>query len=76
MNVQPSIRALIREDKVHQIESMIEIGQKFGMNTMNMRLADLVMSKQIDRLMAIQKSNNPENLEKILIERELKRGQP
>ncbi|MDR2581547.1 MAG: type IV pilus twitching motility protein PilT [Fibromonadaceae bacterium] len=74
MNVQPSIRALIRDDKVHQIESMIEIGQKFGMNTMNMRLADLVMSRQIDRLAAMQKSSNPENLEKLLIERELKRG--
>jgi twitching motility protein PilT len=75
MNVQPSIRALIRDDKVHQIESMIEIGQKFGMNTMNMRLADLVMAKQINRDVAIGKSSNPENLEKLLIERELKRGQ-
>jgi len=74
MNVNPGIRALIREDKVHQIESMIEIGQKFGMNTMNMRLSDLVMAKQVDRLIAMGKSTNPENLEKLLIEKELKRG--
>jgi twitching motility protein PilT len=74
MNVLPSIRALIRDDKVHQIESIIEISQKFGMNTMNMRLADLVMSRQIDRIIAISKSSNPENLEKLLLERELKRG--
>jgi twitching motility protein PilT len=74
MNVLPSIRALIRDDKVHQIESIIEISQKFGMNTMNMRLADLVISRQIDRLMALNKSSNPENLEKLLLERELRKG--
>ena len=74
MNVLPSIRALIRDDKVHQIESIIEISQKFGMNTMNMRLADLVLSKQIDRLMALNKSSNPENLEKLLLEKELRKG--
>jgi len=74
MNVLPSIRALIRDDKVHQIESIIEISQKFGMNTMNMRLADLVLSKQIDRFMALNKSSNPENLEKLLLEKELRRG--
>jgi twitching motility protein PilT len=72
MNVQPSIRALISDDKVHQIESMIEIGQKFGMNTMNMRLVDLVLAKQISRDVAVGKSSNPENLEKLLMEKELK----
>jgi len=76
MNVLPSIRALIRDDKVHQIESIIEISQKFGMNTMNMRLADLVLSRQIDRLLALNKSSNPENLEKLLLEKELKKGGP
>jgi len=74
MNVLPSIRALIRDDKVHQIESIIEISQKFGMNTMNMRLADLVLSRQIDRLLALNKSSNPENLEKLLLEKELRKG--
>ncbi len=74
MNVLPSIRALIRDDKVHQIESIIEISQKFGMNTMNMRLADLVLSRQIDRFLALNKSSNPENLEKLLLEKELKKG--
>jgi twitching motility protein PilT len=44
------------------------------MNTMNMRLAELVITRQIDRLVAIQKSSNPENLEKILLEKELRKG--
>ncbi len=74
MNVLPSIRALIRDDKVHQIESIIEISQKFGMNTLNMRLADLVMERKIDRVVAMLKSSNPENLEKLLLERELRKG--
>jgi len=74
MNVLPSIRALIRDDKVHQIESIIEISQKFGMNTMNMRLADLVIAKQVDRLIAMGKSPSAENLEKLLLEKELRKG--
>lgn len=74
MNVLPSIRALIRDDKVHQIESIIEISQKYGMNTMNMRLAELVIARQIDRLLALSRSPNPENLEKILLEKELRGG--
>jgi twitching motility protein PilT len=74
MNVLPSIRALIRDDKVHQIESIIEISQKFGMNTLNMCLADLVMDGKIDKMDAIVKSQNPEQFEKLLIERELRAG--
>jgi twitching motility protein PilT len=74
MNVLPSIRALIRDDKIHQIESIIEISQKYGMNTLNMCLADLVMDGKIDRVDAMNKSGNPEQLEKQLIERELKMG--
>ncbi|MFH1014979.1 MAG: type IV pilus twitching motility protein PilT, partial [Nitrospirota bacterium] len=38
----PAIRNLIREDKVHQIYSMMQTGQsRFGMQTMNQSLFDL-----------------------------------
>jgi len=38
----PAIRNLIREDKVHQIYSQMQIGQsKYGMQTMNQSLCDL-----------------------------------
>jgi twitching motility protein PilT len=38
----PAIRNLIREDKIHQIYSQMQIGQsKFGMQTMNQTLCDL-----------------------------------
>ena len=43
MMPNPAIRNLIREDKVHQIYSQMQIGQdKFGMQTMNQSLASLL----------------------------------
>ncbi|HEY0481109.1 MAG TPA: type IV pilus twitching motility protein PilT [Kofleriaceae bacterium] len=43
-----AIRNLIREDKLHQIYSQMQIGQsKFGMQTMNQSLLDLYLRKQI-----------------------------
>ena len=38
----PAIRNLIREAKLHQIPSMIQTGQRVGMQTLDMALADLV----------------------------------
>ena len=38
----PAIRNLIREDKIHQIYSQMQVGQaKFGMQTINQSLAAL-----------------------------------
>src|SRR5213076_2493726 len=43
-----AIRNLIREDKVHQIYSMMQTGQeKYGMQTFNQSLASLYHSRQI-----------------------------
>ena len=43
-----AIRNLIREDKLHQIYSQMQIGQaKFGMQTMNQSLLDLYLRKVI-----------------------------
>ena len=45
---KPAIRNLIREDKVHQIYSMMQTGQtKFGMQTMNQSLLDLFQRRLI-----------------------------
>ncbi|MEZ4366389.1 MAG: type IV pilus twitching motility protein PilT [Kofleriaceae bacterium] len=44
----PAIRNLIREDKLHQIYSQMQIGQsRYGMQTMNQGLCELVMKKVI-----------------------------
>ncbi len=46
----PAIRNMIREGKTHQISSMIETGTRFGMQTMEAALDDLVRRGLIDPL--------------------------
>jgi twitching motility protein PilT len=65
----PAIRNLIREDKVHQIYSMMQTGQdKYGMQTFNQALATLYHKRQISMEIALQRSSNVDEL-KELIER-------
>src|SRR2546429_2987813 len=64
-----AIRNLIREDKVHQIYSMMQTGQdKYGMQTFNQSLATLYHKRQITLDTALQRSSNVDEL-KELIER-------
>ena len=63
----PAIRNLIREDKVHQLYSQMQIGQdKFGMQTMNQSLASLFQRRQITLDDAIARSSDPEELRKLI----------
>jgi twitching motility protein PilT len=43
----PAIRALIRDDKVHQILSQMQAGKKFGMHTLTDALYTLYMQREI-----------------------------
>jgi twitching motility protein PilT len=62
-----AIRNLIREDKIHQIYSMMQTGQdKFGMQTFNQSLASLYHKKQITLDAAIQRSSNVDELKEII----------
>ena len=62
-----AIRNLIREDKIHQIYSMMQAGQEdTGMNTMNQYLAALVRNNSIGKTEAIEHSHVPDELAKIL----------
>ena len=45
--VTPAIRAMIREDKVHQIYSAMQSGKKYGMCTLNDALYALYMSREV-----------------------------
>jgi twitching motility protein PilT len=64
-----AIRNLIREDKVHQIYSMMQTGQdKYGMQTFNQALASAYHKRQISLETAMQRSSNTDEL-KELIER-------
>jgi twitching motility protein PilT len=58
----PAIRNMIREEKVHQIYSAMQAGQKFGMQTMNQSLATLYLRGQISRQEALSRSLFPEEL--------------
>src|SRR3972149_3477796 len=59
----PAIRNLIREDKVHQIYSMMQTGQsKFGMQTMNQSLFELYTKGLISYDDAIGRAYLPEEL--------------
>ncbi len=64
--VTPAIRALIRDDKVHQIYSMIQSGQKFGMKTMNQSLSELYTTGKITINDAMNFSHNPQELSESL----------
>ena len=58
-----AIRNLIREDKVHQIYSMMQTGQdKYGMQTFNQSLATLYHKRQITLETALQRSSNVDEL--------------
>ncbi len=63
----PAIRNLIREDKIHQIYSAMQTGQeKFGMQTFNQSLANLVLKKQITQEDAMLKSSSGEELQDLI----------
>ncbi len=55
MTATPAIRALIRDQKVHQIYSAMQTGKKFGMQTLNDALYSLYMRDEValDELMRV-----------------------
>ncbi|MFL6207494.1 MAG: type IV pilus twitching motility protein PilT [Pyrinomonadaceae bacterium] len=63
----PAIRNLIREDKIHQIYSMMQTGQdKYGMQTFNQALATLYHKRMITLETAIQRSGNADELRDLI----------
>jgi twitching motility protein PilT len=63
----PAIRNLIREDKIHQIYSQMQVGQqRFGMQTFNQSLLSLVQKKLITADDALGRSSDPEELRNMM----------
>ncbi len=61
--LNPAVRNLIRENKIHQIYSTMQMGQsKFGMQTFNQSLADLYSRKLITLETAMNASSKREEL--------------
>jgi twitching motility protein PilT len=63
----PAIRNLVREDKIHQIYSIMQVGQaKFGMQTMNQSLYALYTKGLITLDTAQGRSSDPEELRQMM----------
>lgn len=65
----PAVRAMIRDNKIHQIYSLMQAGQKYGMQTMNQSLYKLYMQRKITFETAISFSRDPEELERMIKEK-------
>jgi twitching motility protein PilT len=61
-----AVRALIRDDKIHQIQGIIEIGQKFGMQTMNSELFKMYSKRLISKKDALTRSPDPDQMAKMI----------
>ncbi len=73
----PAIRNLIRENKIHQIYSSMQMGQeKYGMQTFNQSLASLYFRKIISLECAMSVSSFPEELTDIIQRRQGIHGLP
>jgi twitching motility protein PilT len=59
-----AIRANIRDDKVHQIYSIIQTGGKAGMHTMNQALYELYRAGKVTYDLALSYSHDPEDMRK------------
>jgi twitching motility protein PilT len=62
-----AIRSLIRDDKIHQVYSIMQTGQtKFGMQTLNQNLYELYVKKLISYDDCIGRSSNVDELVQML----------
>jgi twitching motility protein PilT len=62
----PAIRATVRDDKIHQIYSLIQAGQKYGMRTMNQSLVELYLTHKITYGDALSRSSNPQEMDEMI----------
>jgi twitching motility protein PilT len=67
LRITPAIRNLIREDKIHQVYSQMQIGQEeTGMITMNQNLKRMLDIGTITAETAMSFTNNPEELSRMM----------
>ena len=69
--VTHAISNLIRENKVHMIESSIQTGYKLGMRTLNGALMELVRDEKISSEEAFFRAIDRDDLRKMMIEAEM-----
>ncbi len=64
--VNHAVRSLIREQKIHQLYSVIQTGQKEGMRTMNQTLYELYVNRVISLDEALIRSSDPDDLMRLM----------
>ena len=64
MTITPAIRALIRDNRVHEIYGTIQTSGQFGMQTMNVSLAELVRRGILSWKIAQRASPSPDELKR------------
>src|SRR5438105_2871241 len=64
--VTPAIRALVRDDKVHQIYSSMQAGKKFGMQTLNDALYQLYMNREVTPDECLRVSGDPIEFQRMI----------
>ena len=62
----PAIKAMIRDNKTHQIYGLLQAGQKYGMQTMNQSLYQAYVNKWITRDQAMGRSTESAELLQML----------
>jgi twitching motility protein PilT len=58
----PAIRAVIRDEKIHQIYSLMQAGKKHGMQTLNDSLQSLYLQGDVSMEEALKRSPDPQEL--------------
>jgi twitching motility protein PilT len=58
----PNVRAMIREEKTHQMRTAMQTGCEYGMQTLNQSLLALLQRRKIDRATALEYSEDKANL--------------
>jgi twitching motility protein PilT len=67
MITNPAIANLIREDKVHQLYSQMQLNQQgTGMTTQTQEIVDYLRKKIVSKDIAMQYSNKPDELQRII----------
>jgi len=61
-----AIRSLIRDEKLHELHSVMQLSSKDGNQTLDQALADLVKKKLVTLEEAMNKTSNPARLSRLL----------
>ena len=61
----PAVRNLIREGKTHMIYSSMQAGGKYGMQTMDQALADLVKARKISYELGLERCHSAEEFARL-----------